>query len=190
VSGSLLVHRCDSGAVERSIGAHAKPVVGICAFSDGTIASIGGATAMVWDLEKGSSIDEHDFPNAPAAVAATSGGGRLVGVGKLSVMTLEGPQLRTGYGSSLEESARHLWSSKTTSRRHATAIACADDGRCAIADAGGIVDLYDTNTRKFFAIVFAHSHSIGAIAVDPASRYVVTAGADRVLRVWKFPARK
>jgi WD40 repeat protein len=75
--------------------------------------------------------------------------------------------------------------------RNATHFALADDGRTlAVAGDASSIRVVDVITARELARLDGHGGGVTALAFAPGRTRLVSAGADRTVRVWALPARE
>ncbi|HWJ56391.1 MAG TPA: hypothetical protein VNR90_09225, partial [Vicinamibacterales bacterium] len=150
-----------------------------------TILSGGGdGTLTLWKAngEKIRSFVAHGPGTSVRAVAFARGG-------RLLVTSADG----AGASGTAPARAVILWDPETgvafRTIRNATHFALADDGRTlAVAGDATSIRVLDVITARELARLDGHEGGVTALAFAPGGTRLVSAGADRTVRVWALPA--
>ena len=179
--------RLDQG--RRVVGVDAPDHASALAISpDGqTLLSGGGdGTLTLWKAsgEKIRSFVAHG-PGTTVREVAFASGGRLL------VTSADGP----GATGNAPARAVMLWDPETgvafRTIRNATHFALADDGRTlAVAGDATSIRVLDVITARELARLDGHEGGVTALAFAPGGTRLVSAGADRTVRVWAIAARE
>jgi WD40 repeat protein len=166
----------ESGRTIRVLEGHTDSVLAVAVTSDGrrAITGSGDRTLRLWDLESGQTLRTlTGHTSMILAVAVTSDG-------------------RYAVSASLGEGLR-LWDLKGGQiirqvKKQYTAVAITANGSrvVSVPEFSWLVDVWDPENGQLVRKLEGHTHYVIAISITPDGHRVVSASADRTLRVWNL----
>jgi WD40 repeat protein/tRNA A-37 threonylcarbamoyl transferase component Bud32 len=146
---------------------------------DGRIVAIGinGAIARLWDAATGKPLGESLRESGPVSSVAFSPQGRLVATG-------------TNHGVKFWDAQTGRLSWSWPSPTGWAQVAFYPNGKEALLVAGGVPHDLDLATRQTRSPPFHPDGKLGTMALSPDGTHILTAGTDRIVRLWDVATGK